>query len=86
MQDFLGTFFYGFFMQFLLGLASLRAINLEFNRLKEIPSPSISMTHLHLANNNITKIKGRSPWPVMNSLIYIDLDNNNLGDSLDGGM
>ena len=73
-------------MQFLLGLASLRAINLEFNRLKEIPSPSISMTHLHLANNNITKIKGRSPWPVMNSLIYIDLDNNNLGDSLDGGM
>ena len=71
---------------FFLGLASLRAINLEFNKLKEIPSPSISMTHLHLANNNITKIKGRSPWPVMNSLIYIDLDNNNLGDSLDGGM
>ena len=60
-------FFFGattFFMAFLscnffLGLASLRAINLEFNKLKEIPSPSISMTHLHLANNNITKIKGK---------------------------
>ena len=43
------------------------------------------MTHLHLANNNITKIKGRAPWPVMNSIIYLDLNNNNLGDSLDGG-
>ena len=67
------------------GLASLRSINLENNRLKEIPSPSISMTHLHLAHNNISKIRGRSPWPVMNSLIYIDLDNNNLADTLDGG-
>jgi hypothetical protein len=38
-----------------------------------------------LANNNITKIKGRAPWPVMNSIIYLDLNNNNLGDSLDGG-
>ena len=67
------------------GLASLRSINLENNQLVEIPSPSISLTHLHLANNNITKIKGRAPWPVMNSIIYIDLNNNRLGDSLDGG-
>ena len=53
------TFFMAFLScNFSLGLASLRAINLEFNKLKEIPSPSISMTHLHLANNNITKIKG----------------------------
>ena len=67
------------------GLFSLRSINLENNQLEEIPKPSISMTHLHLANNNITKIKGRAPWPVMNSIIYLDLNNNNLGDSLDGG-
>ena len=57
----------------------------EHNELTEIPSVSISLTHLHLANNNITKIKGRAPWPVMNSLIHIDLDNNQLADSLDGG-
>ena len=57
----------------------------ENNELTEIPSVSISLNNLYLANNNITKIKGRAPWPVMNSLIYIDLDNNQLGDSLDGG-
>ena len=57
----------------------------EYNQLTEIPSVSISLNNLYLANNNITKIKGRAPWPVMNSLIYIDLDNNQLGDSLDGG-
>ena len=57
----------------------------ENNELTEIPSVSISLTTLYLANNNISKIKGRAPWPVMNSLIYIDLDNNQLGDSLDGG-
>ena len=28
---------------------------------------------------------GRQPWPVMNSLLFIDLDNNNLGDSLERG-
>ena len=67
------------------GLSSLRSINLENNQLSEIPSVSISMNHLHLANNKINKIRGRSPWPVMNSIIYIDLDNNQLGDSLDGG-
>jgi Leucine-rich repeat (LRR) protein len=66
-------------------LPSLRSIQLHHNRLKEIPTPSISMNQLYLANNNITEIKGRSPWPVMNSLLLLDLDNNNLGDSLDGG-
>ena len=35
--------------------------------------------------NIYTVIKGRAPWPVMNSIIYMDLNNNNLGDSLDGG-
>ena len=67
------------------GLASLRSINLEHNQLGEIPTPSISMTQMHLANNNISRIIGRSPWPVMNSLIYLDLNNNQFGDSLDGG-
>ncbi len=28
---------------------------------------------------------GRQPWPVMNSLLFIDLDDNKLGDSLERG-
>jgi len=30
-------------------------------------------------------LSGRQPWPVMNSLLYIDLDDNMLGDSLERG-
>ena len=28
---------------------------------------------------------GRQPWPAMNSLLYLDLDHNKLGDSITGG-
>ena len=33
----------------------------------------------------IREIKGRQAWPVMNSLIKLNLDNNFLGESLVGG-
>ena len=39
----------------------------------------------YLANNQIREIKGRRAWPVMNSLIKLNLDNNFLGESLVGG-
>jgi Leucine-rich repeat (LRR) protein len=32
-----------------------------------------------------TLISGRQPWPAMNSLLYLDLDHNELGDSITGG-
>ena len=32
-----------------------------------------------------SQIRGRQPWPTMNSLISLDLDFNDLGDNLEGG-
>jgi len=65
------------------GLVSLRTIYLDHNELKEIPTPTISLNHMILSHNNITNTRrGRVPWPVMNSLISLDLDHNNFGDNL----
>ena len=55
------------------------------NELKDIPLPPISLTNYSLAHNKIVKIKGRRAWPIMNSLLYLNLDYNMLGDSLEAG-
>ncbi len=70
----------------LAGLTSVRQVWLNNNQLSEIPSPPPSLTHLHLAHNNLTSIGGRrSAWPSMNSLLYLDLNANSLRDSLKAG-
>lgn len=67
------------------GLNSIRTIYIDHNHLDEIPTPPISLNHLHMSHNEVTEIKGRQPWPTMNSLIVLDLDYNRLGDSIEGG-
>lgn len=67
------------------GLVSVREIFLDHNELSEIPRPPISLNHLHMSHNNISTIRGRQPWPVMNSLISLDLDYNMFGDNLEQG-
>ena len=67
------------------GLTSIREIFLSHNSLEEIPSPPISLTTYHLSHNNVSEIKGRRAWPTMNSLLYMDLDYNNLGQALTPG-
>ncbi|XP_023321247.1 chaoptin [Eurytemora carolleeae] len=69
----------------LSGLQSLRTLYLDYNLLDEIPSPPISLNHLHISHNQIVDIKGKQSWPVMNSLISLNLDNNLIGDNLEGG-
>jgi len=66
-------------------LVSVREIFLDHNELKEIPRPPISLNHLHMSHNNVSTIRGRQPWPVMNSLISLDLDFNMFGDNLEQG-
>jgi len=66
-------------------LVSIRTIYLDHNQLSEIPRPPISLNYLHLSHNNLSSINGRQPWPVMNSLISLDLDFNMFGDNLEGG-
>jgi len=66
-------------------LVSLREVFLGHNALKEIPRPPISLNHLHMSHNEVSTIRGRQPWPVMNSLISLDLDFNMFGDNLERG-
>jgi len=68
----------------LTGLVGVRSIWLHNNQLTDIPSPPISLNHLHLSHNNIAGIGRWSPWKVMNSIISLDLDYNQFGDNLDG--
>ena len=70
---------------YILGLSGVRSIIMDHNELKDIPLPPISCTNYSLAHNNIVAIKGRRPWPVMNSLRYLNLDYNLLADSLEAG-
>lgn len=56
------------------GMSAIRELELHHNQLTDIPSPPISLSHINLAYNNITTIKGR--WPTMNSLLSLDLDYN----------
>ena len=42
----------------LAGLSSIRDVRLDNNGLKVIPTPPISLTHMHLSHNQISSIKG----------------------------
>ncbi|XP_030384456.1 insulin-like growth factor-binding protein complex acid labile subunit [Scaptodrosophila lebanonensis] len=64
-------------------LTSLRQLYLNNNQLQSLFQLPISLNELYLGNNNISSIPPNT-WPVMNSLIYLDLSNNQLADSLDG--
>eukprot|EP00095_Tigriopus_kingsejongensis_P011359 maker-scaffold444_size168727-snap-gene-0.34 protein:Tk11359 transcript:maker-scaffold444_size168727-snap-gene-0.34-mRNA-1 annotation:"Chaoptin" len=64
------------------GFTSIRTIYMAHNQMDEIPAPPISVNQMFLSHNKIQTIKGRQPWPVMNSLIVLDLDYNELGDSI----
>ena len=66
-------------------LVSVREIFLDHNELKEIPRPPISLNYLHMSHNNVSTIRRRQPWPVMNSLISLDLDFDMFGDNLEQG-
>lgn len=44
----------------------------------------MSLSRLDLSLNEISEIPQRA-WPSMNALLYLDLSDNYLGDSLDGG-
>ena len=67
------------------GLSGVRSIKMDYNQLKDIPLPPISCTNFSLAHNNIAKIKGRRPWPIMNSLRFLNLDYNQLEDNIETG-
>jgi len=67
------------------GLSGVRTIDVSYNLLNEIPRPPISLNHYNLAHNKLKEIRGRQPWPVMNSLISLDFDYNEYGDNLGPG-
>ena len=46
----------------LAGLSSIRDVRLDNNGLKVIPTPPISLTHMHLSHNQISSIKGKPSW------------------------
>lgn len=66
----------------LVKLASLRTLNLSHNRLEKLFQISISLNELRISDNRITSIPPNT-WPVMNSLLYLDMSRNLLGDSLE---
>ncbi|EDW91002.2 chaoptin [Drosophila yakuba] len=64
-------------------LTSLRQLYLNNNQLEKLFQLPISLNELYFSHNKLTKIPAGT-WPVMNSLIYLDLSHNQLGDSLNG--
>jgi len=65
---------------------NLRNLNLSYlnnNQLDKLFQLPISLNELHFSHNQLTEIPAGT-WPVMNSLIYLDLSHNQLGDSLNG--
>ncbi|EDW02077.1 chaoptin [Drosophila grimshawi] len=63
-------------------LTSMRQLYLNNNRIEKLFQLPISLNELYLSHNNISSIPAGT-WPVMNSLIYLDLAYNQIGDSLD---
>ncbi|XP_034651599.1 chaoptin isoform X2 [Drosophila subobscura] len=63
-------------------MTSMRQLYLNNNRLEKLFELPISLNELYLSHNNISSVPANT-WPVMNSLIYLDLSHNQLGDSLD---
>ncbi|XP_073844733.1 insulin like growth factor binding protein acid labile subunit convoluted [Musca autumnalis] len=66
----------------LVKLASCRRLDISNNRLEKLFQISISLNELHMSHNRITKIPAGT-WPVMNSLLYLDMSYNLLGDNLE---
>ncbi|XP_055919385.1 chaoptin [Eupeodes corollae] len=64
-------------------LTSLRQLYLQNNLLEKLFQIPISLNELYMANNKLQSIPPGT-WPVMNSLLYLDLAGNNLSDSLEG--
>ncbi|KAH8401730.1 hypothetical protein KR009_007566 [Drosophila setifemur] len=64
-------------------LTSMRQLYLHNNQLDKLFQLPISLNELHFSHNKLTEVPAGT-WPVMNSLIYLDLSYNELGDSLHG--
>lgn len=65
----------------LIKLSSLRSITMENNQLTALFEIPISLNILNVHNNRISEIAPKT-WPVMNSLIELNLSNNLLGNKL----
>lgn len=64
-------------------LNSLRSLTVEDNELTRIFDIPITLNALYMRNNRVTDIPIRT-WPVMNSLLELDLCDNAIGDRLNG--
>lgn len=64
-------------------LSSLRSLTVAHNELPRIFDIPISLNALYMRDNRVTDIPIRT-WPVMNSLLDLDLRDNALGDRLNG--
>ncbi|KAM3955604.1 insulin like growth factor binding protein acid labile subunit convoluted [Aphomia sociella] len=62
-------------------LASCRVMDLSYNQMERIPQIPISLGDLNFAHNNLSEVKPNT-WPVMNSLLRLNLSANSLGDNL----
>ncbi|XP_063596963.1 chaoptin-like [Penaeus indicus] len=65
-------------------LVSLRELYLNNNQLETLFLLPQSLNYLYLQHNNISEIPANT-WPQMNALLYMNLDHNNLRDTMDGG-
>ncbi|CAB4054677.1 unnamed protein product [Lepeophtheirus salmonis] len=69
-----------------LGLSSIRFVKLHHNPITGNSISSYLFEHHGLfLYNNIKEIKGRQPWPVMNSLLELTLDYNQVGKFYQAG-
>lgn len=64
-------------------LQSLRTLTVENNMLESVFQLPISLNHLILRNNSLTDIPEKT-WPVMNSLLSLDLGLNKIANNLRG--
>ncbi|XP_058452289.1 chaoptin [Malaya genurostris] len=64
--------------------SGLRFLIMSNNKLERIFQIPISLNHLNLANNEISEIPDKT-WPVMNSLLTLDLSHNKLQNNLQRG-
>lgn len=65
-------------------MSSLSHLNLQHNNISHIPTIPISLSSLDVSNNRIKSIGPERAWPSMNALLQLDLNNNELGDNMDG--
>ena len=66
-------------------LVSLRLLTIHHNKLESIFQIPISLLELDVRHNNIKKLPPNRVWPTMNALLSLNLDDNSLGDVLEGG-